>query len=418
VDYGSLLFMTETISRDELLVRLHGLSERQFTVGDETLVSSGTGFCDRYEPSRSSYSDWPCRVFDISFGSVQLSSEALLHPIHKAYSSAFDAIQEFFELDTFNGSSDSRLGHIQVCVPNFNARIERLEFVTNRLRVVVGGVATPDSLKLSVSYKTEENSETVEKELDQGESTIDLSFFPDKLTTFLISKLGFLADFHDENQHYSTGANPVLPKTKQQPASPPLDYWLSTDETSNPSDPPLLEAQPSSTAPRLDSLLNISDKGTFERDFAHVCEAASTDHPLSFLFVDIDHFKGVNDTYGHETGDQILKQVASVLVDGCLKKGTVYRVGGEEVGILLPNYSLPEAEVLAERLRKQVAAVRSKQDPPEITVSIGVATFPDPVSRVAELYGAADRAMYCAKMNGRNQVRAVPMNTTATKTGI
>ncbi len=216
-------------------------------------------------------------------------------------------------------------------------------------------------------------------------------------------------------QHYSTGANPVLPKTKQQSILPTQNYGLFTDGASTPTDPGLLEAQPASVAMRMDPLLNVPDKGMFEHDFAHVCEGASSEYPLSFLFADIDHFKSVNDTYGHETGDEILKQVAAALVDGCRKKGTVYRVGGEEIGILLPNYSLPEAEVLAERLRKQVSAVRNKQNPPAITVSIGVATFPDPVRDIAELYGAADRAMYSAKVNGRNQVRTVPVNTAARK---
>jgi diguanylate cyclase (GGDEF)-like protein len=413
VDYGSLLFVIEKISRDELLARLSKLAERQFTVGDQALISAGVGFSDRYEPSRSSYSDWPCRVFDISFGSAQLSYESLIHPIHKAYSSTFDAIQEFLELDKFNGSSDSRLGHIQVCVPNLNARIERMDLLDNRLRIFVGGPASPDSLKLAVSYKTDENSQNIEKELLQGEAAIDLSFFPRALTTFLISRAGFLADFHDENQHYSTGANPVLPKTREQ-ASPALN-WLSADGTSFPTGPVLLEAQPPSLDVRLDSLLNIPEKGIFEQDLVRVRDAASAEFPLSFLFVDIDHFKTVNDTYGHETGDEILKQVASALVAGCKQKGTVYRIGGEEIGILLPNYTLAEAEVLAERLRKQVSVVRNKQNPPAITVSIGVATFPEPVGEAGELYGAADRAMYAAKASGRNQVRTASTNTTAPK---
>lgn len=414
VDYGNVLFVTETITTDMLLTRLTALKEKQFTVGIHTLISSGVGFSDRYEASRHSYCDWPCRVFDVSFGSVQLSYESLLHPVHKAYSSVLEAIQEFVEFERFNGSSDSRLGHVQICVPNFNARIEKLDLADSQLRIVVAGAAPPGSLKLALNYGIDEKSVNIDKEFVGREVTIDLTFTPQKLTSFLISRDGFLADFHEENQHYSTGANPVLPKTKEQQAlwapnwSPLETTFLSTDHS--------LGATQSASEPlRLDPLLNIPDKGMFERFFDQVRNQASAEFPLSFLFVDIDRFKSVNDTYGHEIGDEILKQVASVLVGVCGQKGTVYRIGGEEIGIVLTNYGAAEAEALAERMRKRVAALREPRNPPLVTVSIGVATLPENVSSGDELYGAADRAMYAAKASGRNQVRTAIMTTPGPK---
>ncbi len=158
---------------------------------------------------------------------------------------------------------------------------------------------------------------------------------------------------------------------------------------------------------RLDPLLKIPDQGEFDHDFSVVSLAATTDNPLSLIVIDIDHFKNVNDTYGHEMGNEVLKQVAAALAAGCKYKGTVYRVGGDELAMLLQNYSLAEAEVLAERLRIQIAAVRGKDHPPTITLSIGVATFPEPVSDAKALFKAADDAMYTAKRNGRNQVSTI-----------
>jgi diguanylate cyclase (GGDEF)-like protein len=414
VDYGNVLFVTETITTDMLLTRLTALKEKQFTVGIHTLISSGVGFSDRYEASHNWYCDWPCRVFDVSFGSVQLSYESLLHPVQKAYSSVFEAIQEFVEFERFNGSSDSRLGHIQICVPNFNARIEKLDLADSQLRIVVAGATPPGSLKLALNYGIDDKSVNIDQEFVGREVTIDLSFTPQKLTSFLISRDGFLADFHEENQHYSTGASPVLPKTKEQQAlwAP---YWSPLDTTFLSTDHSLGATQSASEPLRLDPLLNIPDKGTFERFFEQVRNQASAEFPLSLLFVDIDHFKSVNDTYGHETGDEILKQVASVLVGVCGQKGTVYRIGGEEIGIVLLNYGSAEAEALAERIRKRVAALREPRNPPLVTVSIGVATLPENVSSGDELYGAADRAMYAAKASGRNQVRTATMTTPGPK---
>jgi Predicted nucleotide-binding protein containing TIR-like domain len=215
LDYETLLFVKETLDQQSLLNRLNLLSEKCFQVGDRTFRSTGVGFSDRYEPSRNSYSDWPARIFDISFGSVQITYEPLLHPNLKSFSTTSDAIREFFQFDQFNGSSDSRLGHIQLCLPNLNARIESLDLTENRLKVTIRGAAAPESLKLSVSCRNEAESKTIERRLDGREPTFELPFSPSELQLWLISLQSFLADFHDENHYRSAGANAVLPKQKQ-----------------------------------------------------------------------------------------------------------------------------------------------------------------------------------------------------------
>jgi predicted nucleotide-binding protein len=231
LDYGSVMFLSETLDPESLLNRLSRLSEKCFQIGEHVVHSTGVGFSDRYEPSLGSYSDWPSRIFDISFSNVQLSYEPLLHSTLKSFSSSYDAIREFLKFEGFNGSSDSRLGHIQMCVPNLNARIERLALKAGRLTVNIAGAAPPESLRLSLNCKNEQDSSTVEKRLDEREMTFELPFSPIELQLWLISVEGFLADFHDENLYRSAGANPILPKAKQQ-AQYDFESFAATDTLS------------------------------------------------------------------------------------------------------------------------------------------------------------------------------------------
>lgn len=171
-----------------------------------------------------------------------------------------------------------------------------------------------------------------------------------------------------------------------------------------------LERDRSKRQVRLDARLNIPDAGEFDRDLEQCCHAASASRPLSVIVVDIDHFKNVNDSYGHEMGNDILKRISVTLTDGCYGKAKVYRYGGDEITILAENYTLPEAAVLAERLRTQIAELRSADDPPRVTASIGVSSFPNPVNDAKALFKFADEAAYEAKKNGRNQVRTTASN--------
>ena len=131
--------------------------------------------------------------------------------------------------------------------------------------------------------------------------------------------------------------------------------------------------------------------------------------PFAVIMLDIDHFKRVNDTYGHPTGDAVLEQVARVLRDACRQGDLSYRYGGEEFAITLPGAHADVALRVAERMREKVAAFpfitksgRRLEFP--ITVSVGLACFPrDGMSHV-DLLLAADKALYSAKSAGRNCV--------------
>ncbi len=130
--------------------------------------------------------------------------------------------------------------------------------------------------------------------------------------------------------------------------------------------------------------------------------------PLAMLLLDLDHFKLINDTYGHPVGDDVLSAVATVLQRAVRAVDTVARYGGEEFVIILPETGVHGAVTFAERLRDKLASTRfpiaAGQDI-HVTGSIGVATYPSPqIESVDDLFRAADAALYRAKGSGRNLV--------------
>lgn len=161
---------------------------------------------------------------------------------------------------------------------------------------------------------------------------------------------------------------------------------------------------------RIDALTGLSNRRHFEEQLQRII--AETDRFGGFgslVLVDIDHFKSVNDTYGHQAGDQVLRQIARQLADGVRTVDVCARYGGEELAILLPQTGIEGARDLAERLRQSIAdrTVRVGGDEIRVTASFGVATYPDPVKVKESLFPAADRALYAAKHDGRNCVRSV-----------
>ncbi len=132
-------------------------------------------------------------------------------------------------------------------------------------------------------------------------------------------------------------------------------------------------------------------------------------HPLSILFFDGDHFKKVNDTYGHAVGDAVLRELGNRVRNQLRAGDLLGRYGGEEFVVLLPETDLAQACQMAERVRKAVAehplaAALVKEGVP-MTVSLGVASFPAESTTASEVVEKADQAMYWAKRLGRNQVR-------------
>ncbi len=131
------------------------------------------------------------------------------------------------------------------------------------------------------------------------------------------------------------------------------------------------------------------------------------ERPLSLLSLDIDHFKHINDTWGHPGGDAVLKAFAQECA-ACIRQiDRIGRVGGEEFLVILPETGADEARQLAERLRMAIRALRiepaPEQAPIGITVSIGVSSARAP-ERIEDLIQRADRALYTAKASGRNRV--------------
>src|ERR1019366_5720763 len=129
----------------------------------------------------------------------------------------------------------------------------------------------------------------------------------------------------------------------------------------------------------------------------------TVDQPVSVVMVDVDNFKGVNDSHGHQKGDAVLVAVAARLSSAVAHKAQVYRYGGEEFLLLLRNFDVTEAAVIAERVRKAVedaelAGLR-------MTISAGVASAPTHATASDDLIGRADSALYDAKKRGRNLVR-------------
>lgn len=132
-----------------------------------------------------------------------------------------------------------------------------------------------------------------------------------------------------------------------------------------------------------------------------------TGNPLSLIIFDLDHFKKLNDNFGHDAGDYVLKEMAGIVRQNGVREQDVFaRYGGEEFVILLPKTNLKHSFEIAERLRKLVEDHMFKYDGQKlpVTASIGVADYRQGVSNGTDLFKRADSAVYKSKENGRNQV--------------
>ncbi len=161
--------------------------------------------------------------------------------------------------------------------------------------------------------------------------------------------------------------------------------------------------------------LSITDGLTTLYNHKYIMETLVTEaarclrynHPFSLLMIDIDEFKKFNDSHGHLAGDDVLRGVAATLKESLRAGDYAARYGGEEFLILLPETGLDDAARSAERIRSRVEKRRlgAKGNAAGITVSVGVASFPENGGEPEELISKADTAMYAAKRDGRNQVK-------------
>jgi diguanylate cyclase (GGDEF)-like protein len=134
---------------------------------------------------------------------------------------------------------------------------------------------------------------------------------------------------------------------------------------------------------------------------------------IAFLMIDLDHFKQVNDSYGHLQGDAVLHELAKILTAGARESDVCARYGGEEFGIILHETTEQGARTLAERIRAKVAAATFPGGV-KLTISIGVAATAEP-ALFTTLIERADQALYTAKQGGRNQVKVADMKSTPSK---
>jgi diguanylate cyclase (GGDEF)-like protein/PAS domain S-box-containing protein len=169
-----------------------------------------------------------------------------------------------------------------------------------------------------------------------------------------------------------------------------------------------LRAEQAEEEARRDGLTGLYNHRTFHTLLKdEMSRTQRFNHQLSLLMLDIDYFKQVNDTYGHQAGDTILKKISKLLVEQARAIDRVCRYGGEEITLILPETVTPLAMKIAERLRAAVKLQSfdiSDGKTIDISVSIGVATYPLQADSPEALVKAADLALYAAKQAGRNRV--------------
>lgn len=151
-----------------------------------------------------------------------------------------------------------------------------------------------------------------------------------------------------------------------------------------------------------DALTGLANRGALQDSFAReVSRAIRDQRVLSFLMLDVDHFKAVNDVHGHQAGDVVLQRVARQLDENVRAGDLPGRWGGEEFAVLLPDTEIVDALQVAERMR---AAIGRDESDPRVTVSVGVATFPQHGEDMEQLVRSADEALYASKRDGRDRV--------------
>ncbi|WP_370193559.1 MULTISPECIES: GGDEF domain-containing protein [Aurantimonas] len=160
-----------------------------------------------------------------------------------------------------------------------------------------------------------------------------------------------------------------------------------------------------------DALTGLPNRRTFDAaGTAMVREARSANRAVTLLMIDLDHFKQVNDRWGHDVGDSVLRKAAAVVATGIRVGGLAARYGGEEIAVLLPDTTTEDATAISERIRLAVQAsvYHLHPDVLGVTVSIGIASRRGGSLDFGEIFSAADRALYEAKAQGRNRWVVAP----------
>lgn len=160
----------------------------------------------------------------------------------------------------------------------------------------------------------------------------------------------------------------------------------------------------------VDLLTGLGNRRMLEDLWPHLAGTAQRDKaPLALALFDVDRFKGINDTFGHHVGDVVLKEISGLLRESIPEPGIPLRYGGDEFVVFLPGFDSEKAHLLMEAFAEKVRATALAVDEGvalKATVSVGLATFPEPVASTDELFAKADEAAYISKGEGRDRVTA------------
>ena len=160
-------------------------------------------------------------------------------------------------------------------------------------------------------------------------------------------------------------------------------------------------------ASRFDNLTGLYNRQSFDETLEReINRAKRHEKELSILFLDLDDFKEVNDSFGHQTGDEVLKQVAKIVLNEKRSEDLAARYGGEEIVVIMPETGKVDSLVLGERIRQRVEEMRIdfNGNTVRLTISGGLATFPENASDAKNLLKCADNALYRAKGSGKNGI--------------
>lgn len=169
------------------------------------------------------------------------------------------------------------------------------------------------------------------------------------------------------------------------------------------------------TVTAIDKLTKLYTRKYFEHSLQNeISNTAISGGEFSIIMVDIDKFKAVNDRFGHQVGDEVLSKVAAIIMENVRKTDVCARYGGEEFIILLPLTDSKGAFSLAEKLRKEVESIKLLNHYHSITISMGIATYPEHSMWMKDLIDKADQALYYSKENGRNKTTIYDVNMVKT----
>jgi diguanylate cyclase (GGDEF)-like protein len=183
-----------------------------------------------------------------------------------------------------------------------------------------------------------------------------------------------------------------------------LDYLTNvTGDLSSPKIMDDLRIEEAANIATRDSLTGLYTRAVFDFSLTRIVkEHARYERHLSLLLADIDGFKQVNDHFGHQAGDEVLRRIGKLFLDGIREADLPARYGGEEISVILPETPINQAVALGERIRKKVYRHFTEKGP-HLTVSIGVSCIHKPdIATAQQLVHSADKALYTAKRSGKN----------------